>query len=263
MKKLLALILSVVMLLSVMPVAYAERATFSSEVELCIDSFINAYSFAMSRYETAEQQDEVEAIFENALDKELEIFNGKDIFQIVHTGSLDDIQLLTEVYQNAVEVVEEKISNGELVIVINAYKLAKLDLDIQFYYEYNEWQNLKLVSRKYNEQYWNEYNNAYDQMEMAYALSQAEFDAAVDKLISLYSLFINCLDGVHNYGEYISNNDATEEADGTKTAVCEICGATDTVVDEGSKLVREPASFFEMLIAFIKAFFEKIFSIFG
>ncbi len=43
----------------------------------------------------------------------------------------------------------------------------------------------------------------------------------------------------HNFGEYSSNNDATLDADGTKTATCQKgCGATDTVVDEGTKLVH-------------------------
>ncbi len=40
----------------------------------------------------------------------------------------------------------------------------------------------------------------------------------------------------HAYGDYISNNDATYEADGTKTRTCSVCGLNDTVVDEGSKL---------------------------
>lgn len=44
----------------------------------------------------------------------------------------------------------------------------------------------------------------------------------------------------HKWGEYISNNDATYESDGTKTATCSVCGATDTVVDEGSQLKKEP-----------------------
>ncbi|MBQ7005612.1 MAG: right-handed parallel beta-helix repeat-containing protein [Clostridia bacterium] len=45
------------------------------------------------------------------------------------------------------------------------------------------------------------------------------------------------LDGIkeHVLGEYVSNNDATCTADGTKTAECIYgCGLTDTVVDEGS-----------------------------
>ena len=41
----------------------------------------------------------------------------------------------------------------------------------------------------------------------------------------------------HSFTNYVSNGDATYEADGTKTAQCDHgCGATDTVADEGSKL---------------------------
>ncbi len=42
----------------------------------------------------------------------------------------------------------------------------------------------------------------------------------------------------HDYGEYVSNNDATYDADGTKTRTCADCGATQTVTDKGSKLLR-------------------------
>lgn len=43
----------------------------------------------------------------------------------------------------------------------------------------------------------------------------------------------------HSFTDYVSDNNATEEADGTKTAHCDHdgCDATDTVVDEGSKIV--------------------------
>ncbi len=44
----------------------------------------------------------------------------------------------------------------------------------------------------------------------------------------------------HLFGEYVSNNDATESKDGTKTATCILCSATNTVTDEGSKLVDTP-----------------------
>ena len=39
----------------------------------------------------------------------------------------------------------------------------------------------------------------------------------------------------HSFGEYVYNNDATTEKDGTKTATCSVCGATDTVTAEGTK----------------------------
>lgn len=38
----------------------------------------------------------------------------------------------------------------------------------------------------------------------------------------------------HEYGEYVSDGNATCTEDGTKSAVCGICGDTDTVADEGS-----------------------------
>ena len=39
----------------------------------------------------------------------------------------------------------------------------------------------------------------------------------------------------HKFGAYTSNGDATCQADGTKSATCENCGAKDTVADEGTK----------------------------
>ena len=42
--------------------------------------------------------------------------------------------------------------------------------------------------------------------------------------------------GDHSFTNYVSNNDATCTADGTKTAKCDNCDATDTVIDEGSML---------------------------
>ena len=44
-------------------------------------------------------------------------------------------------------------------------------------------------------------------------------------------------DAEHSFCEYVSNNDATTEADGTKTRECSVCGYKDTVTDEGSKII--------------------------
>ena len=41
----------------------------------------------------------------------------------------------------------------------------------------------------------------------------------------------------HTFGEYVSNNDATTEADGTKTRECSVCGYKDTATDEGTKII--------------------------
>lgn len=39
----------------------------------------------------------------------------------------------------------------------------------------------------------------------------------------------------HSFGDYIYNDDATTEKDGTRTATCSVCGKTDTVTAEGTK----------------------------
>lgn len=43
----------------------------------------------------------------------------------------------------------------------------------------------------------------------------------------------------HSYGDYVYNNDATYEKDGTETATCSICGNKDTRTKAGTKLVKE------------------------
>lgn len=52
---------------------------------------------------------------------------------------------------------------------------------------------------------------------------------------------------VHSFTNYVSDNNATTEKDGTKTAHCDYegCSATDTITDEGSKLKNE--TFFKTL----------------
>ena len=43
----------------------------------------------------------------------------------------------------------------------------------------------------------------------------------------------------HTFGSYVYNNDASYEADGTETATCSVCGATDTRTKSGTKLVKQ------------------------
>ncbi len=44
--------------------------------------------------------------------------------------------------------------------------------------------------------------------------------------------------GLHSFTDYVSNDDATYDTDGTKTAKCDYCVATDTVIDPGTKLQK-------------------------
>ena len=44
----------------------------------------------------------------------------------------------------------------------------------------------------------------------------------------------------HRFGQWVSNGDATEEKDGTKTRTCSVCGFTETETDVGSMLPATP-----------------------
>ena len=52
----------------------------------------------------------------------------------------------------------------------------------------------------------------------------------------------------HSFTNYVSNNDATLDADGTKTAICDRddCEETDTIVDEGTKLESDVKATFKV-----------------
>ncbi len=273
-KKILSMLLAVIMLLSVMPVAYAERATYSPELEQYIEFWIKVESYRNNKYESEANRDELfkilgDKLFNSGLDDIPLGDTGLILYEYIYDKNTDieEISLFNEVMQPAINEIEAKIVSGEIGAVINTYEFIKLEGLVAAYYN-NELINetLDRIESTNNETFQNLIANSagidfYNAEDFA---NQPEYDVAVDKLARPYfTIITNCLDGNHPYGEYISNNDATEEADGTKTATCEFCGATDTVIDEGSKLVREPASFFEMLIALIKEFFAKILSIFG
>ncbi len=59
----------------------------------------------------------------------------------------------------------------------------------------------------------------------------------------------------HEYGDYISDNNATTEADGTKTRECSECGNKDTVTDVGSK-IPTPAELTEIFSKASNSYFS-------
>ena len=51
----------------------------------------------------------------------------------------------------------------------------------------------------------------------------------------------------HSFTNYIPDNNATYEKDGTKTAQCDHCDATDTIPDLGSRLVFLPGEYYKVI----------------
>lgn len=254
-KKILSMLLAVIMLLSVMPVAYAERATYSPELEQYIEFWIKVESYRNNKYESEADREELFKIFADKSsdleDSGLEEIplgdTGVILYDDIYNKDIDmeAIALFNDVMQPAIDEIESKIASGEIGVGINTYEFWKLYGGMFAYYDdvliddmFNEIQTT-------NSEFYQNLKAEID--EKNYSLSppegfgnQTEYDAFIDNIFRPFcTRWFNCLDGNHIYGEYISNNDATEEADGTKTATCEFCGATDTVIDEGSKLVSE------------------------
>lgn len=249
-KKILSMLLAVIMILSVMPVAFAAEKSVR-------DDFFETLTklAAYLEYNSYEQEDWLDR-----LPKMYDGYDAEEVLEFYKSNDEEQLSDTTEKFKEILSEIEEKIANGDLTVAINGYKVAKIDAEL-FLYDVD-----------YKHEIFERNHELFEEANAGWQLAndirleggtQADYDAAVEKYIYAYSLALEHLYDNHDFIEYISNNDATEEANGTKTATCEFCGATDTVIDEDSKLVREPASFFERLIALIKEFFAKIFSIFS
>lgn len=294
MKKLLSLTLAVIMLLSVMPFSYMASAKVTSPEAL---AFLEAYwkvdVYNLNVYEiygivqqcSDELSDELnnvllEAVCEIEESLSLDRRNFYNYEFLTDSANAEALLEAAEIFEAAIPKMEACLERHNAKLVIDLYKFAYELFTFDIIYSPEELdvlyssEKFKENSEKFreemlggyssiheyifNEIFFNKYDSSKDY--------QAEFDAYVmEKCNPFVEKVLNCLDGKHNPGEFVSNNDATEEADGTKTAECDFCGATVTVVDEGSKLVKEEEkiSFIDKLIAFIKSIFEKIFSFFG
>lgn len=251
MKKLLSLILAVIMLLSVMPVAYAAPAEYPPEVEQYIDIWIRVRSYQENIYEEGYEESYtiIHELLRNAEDDFLAL--GYYTYDYVYSvdapmyegykgyPDMDFISDFNKCIQPAIDEIEAKIACGEIKFAINTYDAYKYWFTFTSHYDLEEAK--KIVDTEYfmnNQEYALMYAKAdsYD-IDFDGETTQVEFDAGwKEYLVPFYDMLMDCLDGNHPYGEYVSNGDATEDADGTKTATCEFCGATDTVVDEGSKI---------------------------
>lgn len=70
-------------------------------------------------------------------------------------------------------------------------------------------------------------------------LTATTVDGAYSSSCTVTVLPDPCIEG-HDFGEYISDNNATCTKDGTKTAVCLRCGDTDTITDPGTRKSHTP-----------------------
>lgn len=169
-------------------------------------------------------------------------FDENTLQDILRSGKENDTEKMlsyTEIFKEKNAEIEKAIDDGKLTVIIDGYYVALLECKVFFYSDYLEYDinGKPLYIYERNAELFNEADEAYQKANnILGGGTQEEYDAAIKKWVDAYSLGLEHVFGEHDFNEYISNNDATEDSDGTKTATCEFCGATDIVIDEGSKL---------------------------
>ena len=247
MKKILSIILVFVLLLSVMPIAFAAEKTIKDIfIEECLKYHI--------------------LINNNQMNSDMPAvgfcLDDQDFFEPIRTNDEETMLQWIDFFKSESSRIEAKIASGELIVVIDT------SIFIEYYIKTMMVACIDISTRDRLSEITDMHPEILDDCDyavhnMRYSKTQAEFDIYAKIWIDGCGLVLKHVYGEHDFFEYISNNDATEDADGTKTATCEFCGATDTVVDEGTKLKKEPASSFEMFIALLKEFFTMLLSIFS
>ena len=288
MKKVLSIVLALILLLSVTPVVSAADV---SQREAYIAEAKKSFVYTSSAYGSVDVFNEIFEAYSKVVSEE-----DFDITKEWIDENEERLPVVTAKLKAVSSDIEAKIASKEITVVIDATDFLENYCNAFAYYDFEDVENLvENADEKLLDKARDSYDAAFEIIEKGNtepeSVSQAQFDEIAVDFIAFYKAIEYCLAEKHNctvwtaaengkhssvcdfcgdlcveehlYGEYVSNNDATEEADGTKTAVCEKCGEESTVTDEGSQLVKEPATFIEKLIEFIKNLFAKIFAIFG
>lgn len=266
MKKILSITLALIMLLSVMPVAYAAE---DAVVRAYVDEAIKTYTYRYSSYEPSDFKNGLNALI---MEINVPFIENTGIFVDVTEEDIclkewmdlhkEDLPAITEMLKDVNAAIEEKMEKCDATIRVNSNALIASVCNIAAFYYVEEYEQCSYyVGIWYGYQKISPWYPSPDSCE-----TQAEYDEAIKDSLEVFELVKKHLDGehdevtyrdigdgthkavcgvceekeisAHTFSVYVSNNDATEEADGTKTATCEFCGATDTVTDEGSKIVN-------------------------
>lgn len=267
-KKFLSMFLAVIMILSVIPVAYAIPENYPPEAEEFIDisykltahvesnlyfydgsvvnGILECFEFTDDAFMVAFNQASEEWLsygYEDKYGYEVYYLSEGRLYDKLHDDEfLESIRVFNDIFKPVTDMIDELIESGEIVCILDYSEVIKAVYSPLDYYGKKAIESFAKPEAPWAEEYlqtmpeieeeWLDYVNNTPAEE----LNQEEFDAIWRKGLPLAEKICNCLDGNHLFSEYISNGDATEEADGTKTAICDFCGTVDTVIDEGSKL---------------------------
>ncbi len=287
MKKLTAIILSIIMLVSVMPVAFAAdeecehwfNNIIGERPNISEDGYCHCYKCGVKGADFSEVIEvwiEAVGIYYSVYDSEIAFERAHDVYSSVDEfirRPIDEeseyvrVDYLTAEDQSVVDEIVEKsrkfiadFKNENYLVIFDAYEYA-------YYYTWAvtaiRGEGIKFEFSKDFEKNFDESPFVYD--ELIYEIRNGEKEVVAEDCIekgeNITFLFKNvrdCIFGNHRWGEY------TENADGSKTANCTCCVATDTVEAENKDifdiLATDLVELVKMLIALIKSFAETVFA---
>lgn len=309
MKKVLALILALTLIISCVPMIFANAIT--PDEQMFLDEFTRYQSSFVSFYNIDGKSINGKYLIDYGYQEVYEEIDNFEWFdEMLHYSSYgnwikdnpSELAGATADLKSVNDKWDAYLAEKGYIRVLDATDLYYIALRAEFFYDDETYESFSDFVEKYIgddiiEKLDGEYPKIENVMLKAQeditSVTQKDLDEASKDYITIYSSIINCFEGnhivgeytdlgngthktdctfckttditeAHTYGEYISDNNATTEADGTKTAKCTKCTATDTVADEGTKLPPEENNdsdsedFFTSIINAIKNFFKQI-----
>lgn len=285
-KKILAALIAIIMLVSSIPVAYA-----AEECEHRFDNFLgerpnvrdDGYCYcSLCGAKSADFSGVLEVFYElmavnfsiyeptAGLDREYlhEVVNETtDALYCYEEGNYFFIGYATEEDQGEIDF---RVNNAKAVlkafkdegyaVLYDGTEVATLTMMVQFGAQWvggNKIFTKKMLDEE--DAAYDAYNAIAEKGELGLApVTEQECAAEAEKLMACYRKMISCLEGNHTFGEY------TDNGDGTKTAGCEYCNATDTIEAEKKDITdivsTDLVELIKMLYALIKSFIITVFA---
>ena len=286
MKKILAIVLSALMLMSIMPVAFAadeeckhrfdnflgERPNVRDDgycyCSLCgvksadfsgvVEAFVRGTAILFSVYDADAglERDYLQGVLRRITD-ELYFFEEDNYFTIAYATEEEQDEIDFRV-NNAKKVLDD-FKNENYAVVYDATELATKYMSVYFQVQwytggerafFGDYLNVVRAAM-------NDYENIVYSVESG--LIEADYEVCAKEATKVMNCFdrqISCLEGNHTFGEY------TENADGSKTANCTCCVATDTIEAEKKDIMdivsTDLVELIKMLIAIVKSFVEAV-----
>lgn len=286
MKKLLAVLIAIIMIVSTMPVAFAQE-----ECEHRFDNFLgerpnvrdDGYCYcSVCGAKSADFSGVVEVFYElmainfsiyeptAGLDRECldEVINETtDALYCYEEGNYFFIGYATEEDQGEIDF---RVNNAKAAlkafkdegyaVLYDGTEVATLTMMVQFGAQWvggNSFFSAEMLNEE--DAAFDAYEAIAEKGELGLApVTEQECAAEAEKLMACYRKMISCLEGNHVFGEY------TDNGDGTSTAKCEYCTTTDTVEAEKKDILdilsADLVELMKMLFALVKSFIETVFA---